>query len=240
MKTLAHFAISVSSLLVLAGCSSTQVTERQSNMGDERIARPDRILVYDFGSTPEDVPADSSIADQISEPSTPPTDEQLEMGRKLGAEVAKQLAAEISAMGLPGLRAIDQPSPRPGDLVIRGYFLSADEGSTAKRMLVGFGSGAADLKTFVEGYRMTDRGLRLLGSGEIHSGAKGGTPGLFVPLAVTIATANPIGLVVGGAVKVAGEASGSSTIEGSAKRTADLIAKELRPKFEQQGWIAPD
>jgi len=157
VKTLARFAISVSSLLVLAGCSSTQVTERQSNMGDERIARPDRILVYDFGSTPEDVPADSSIADQISEPSTPPTNEQLEMGRKLGAEVAKQLAAEISAMGLPGLRAIDQPSPRPGDLVIRGYFLSADEGSTAKRMLVGFGSGAADLKTFVEGYRMTDR-----------------------------------------------------------------------------------
>jgi hypothetical protein len=210
-------------------------------MGEnERIARPDRILVYDFGSTPEDVPEDSSIADQIYEPSVPPTEEQLEMGRKLGAEVAKELAGDISEMGLPGLRAVDQSPPQPGDLVIRGYFLSVDEGSMAKRMVVGFGSGAADLKTFVEGYLMTNRGLRRLGSGEINSGAKGGTPGLLVPLAVTIATANPIGLAVGGAVKVAGEASGSSTIEGSAKRTAELIAKELRPKFEQQGWIATD
>jgi hypothetical protein len=227
-------------LLAVAGCSSTQVVNRQSDMGNERIARPDRILVYDFASTPEDIPDDSSLAGQFSEPSVPPTEEQLEAGRKLGAEVAKDLAEEISAMGLPGLRAVDQPSPRSGDLVIRGYFLSVDEGSTTKRMLVGFGSGAADLKTHVEGYLMTERGLRRLGSGEINSGAKGGSPGLLVPLAVTIATANPIGLAVGGAVKVAGEASGSSTIEGSGRRTAELIAKELRPRFEQQGWIAPD
>jgi len=227
-------------LAFLVGCSSTQVVSRHSEMGNERIARPDRILVYDFGSTPDDIPPDSSIANQFDEPSTPPTEKQLEEGRKLGAEVAKDLADEISAMGLPGLRAVDQPSPRPGDLVIRGYFVSVDEGSTAKRMIVGFGSGAADLKTFVEGYLMTDQGLRRLGSGEIDSGAKGGTPGLLVPLAVTIATANPIGLAVGGAVKVAGEASGSSTVEGSGKRTAKLIAKELRVKFEEQGWIASD
>jgi hypothetical protein len=227
-------------LLFLAGCSSTQVIDRQSNIGGEKIARPDRILVYDFGSTPDDIPSDSFIADQISEPDTPPTEEQLRVGRELGVEVAKQLAAEISAMGLPGLRAADQPSPRPGDLVIKGYFLSVDQGSTAKRMLVGFGSGSADLKTFVEGYLMTDQGLRRLGSGEINSGAKGGTPGMIVPLAVTIATANPIGLAVGGAVKVAGEASGSDTIKGSAKRTAELIAKELHTKFEEQGWVTAD
>jgi hypothetical protein len=227
-------------LLFLAGCSSTRVTSRESHVGAERIARPDRILVYDFGSTPDDIPPESSIADQVYASSVPPTDEQLEVGRKLGAEVAKQLASKISEMGLPGLRAVDQPSPRPGDLVIRGYFLSVEEGSAAKRMIIGFGSGAADLKTRVEGYLMTDQGLRRLGSGDIESGAKGGSPGLVVPLAVTIATANPIGLAVGGAVKLAGEASGSDTIKGSAKRTADVIAKELRPKFEEQGWIAPD
>ena len=240
MTSIPRFTVVISSLLLLVGCSSTRVINRQSEMGDERIARPDRILVYDFGSTSADIPPESALAGQFEEPSTPPTEEQLKVGRELGAEVSKELAAKIAAMGLPGLRASDQSSPRPGDLVIRGYFLSADEGSAAKRMLVGFGSGAADLKTFVEGYLMTDQGLRRLGSGEIESGSKGGSPGLVVPLAVTIATANPIGLAVGGAVKVAGEASGSDTIKGSAKRTADLIAKELRPKFEEQGWIASD
>ena len=51
------------------------------------------------------------------------------------------------------------------------------------------------------------------------------------------ATANPIGLIVGGAVKVGGEVSGSGTIEGSAKRTAAEIADELKVAFEKQGWI---
>ena len=55
-------------------------------------------------------------------------------------------------MGLPGLRATNQPPPEPGDIVIRGYFLSVNQGNRAERMLVGFGEGAADLRTFVEGY----------------------------------------------------------------------------------------
>ena len=30
--------------------------------------------------------------------------------------------------------------------------------------------------------------------------------------------------------------SGSATIEGAAKRTADKIAEEMRPTIEHQGW----
>jgi hypothetical protein len=223
---------------LLAGCQSTRVTERDSEMGDMRIARPDRILVYDFGSTPDEIPPDSHLAGQLSEPGSPPTPQQVEVGRQLGASVATELAADIAAMGLPGVRAANQPPPAPGDIVLKGYFVTLDEGSAAKRMLIGFGSGSAELKTFVEGYLMEEQGLRRLGSGEVSSGSQGGTPGVIVPLAVTIATANPIGLVVGGAVKVGTELSGTDKIQASGKRTADLIAKELRPKFEQQGWIA--
>ncbi len=83
---------------------------------------------------------------------------------------------------------------------------------------------------------MTDQGPRELGSREIDSGG-GKTPGVMVPLAVTIATANPIGLIVGGAVKVSGEVTGSSKITGSAKRTAKKIGDELRVAFRKQGWL---
>ena len=62
-------------------------------------------------------------------------------------------------------------------------------------------------------------------------------PGVAAPLAVLAATANPIGLVVGGTAKLYGEGSGSDTIEGAAKRTADEIAAQLRPTAEEQGWI---
>ena len=55
-------------------------------------------------------------------------------------------------------------------------FESVDSGSAIKRVVLGFGSGASDLKTAVEGSLMTERGLRRLGSGEVDSGG-GKTPG---------------------------------------------------------------
>jgi uncharacterized protein DUF4410 len=210
-------------LVVLAGCASTNITERQSNTGSEKLARPERIIVYSFVATPADVSAESAVAGQFIQPSTPQTAEQIETGRKLGAQIAKELVTQIQAMRLPAVLASGQPAPRVNDIVIKGYLLSVQEGSAGKRVLIGFGSGNAELKTRVEGFQMTDHGLRQLGSGELDSGGSK-TPGM-------------LGLVVGGVVKLHGEESGSDTIEGSGKRTADAIAKQLRGAFQKQEWI---
>jgi hypothetical protein len=227
-----------SSLLVLiavAGCASTKLTERQRYHG-EKLARPDRIIVHDFAAAPADIPAWSDAASRYAQPSTPPSAKEIETGRRLGAQVAEELVTEIRNMGLPAVRAAGEPAPRVDDIVIIGYFESIDEGSAAKRVVLGFGSGAAELSTRVEGYLMTNQGLRKLGSGAGR--VRGGkTPGLAVPLAVTLATANPIGLIVSGAAKVAGKATGKSTLQGMAKRTAKKIADELRVAFQKQGWI---
>jgi len=222
-------------LVVLAGCVSTSVTARQPYVG-EWIARPDRIIVHDFATTPADVPAGSAVAGQYAHHSTPQTAQEIDVGRKLGAEVAKELVAEIRGMGLPAVQAAGQPAPRIGDLVIMGYFESVDSGSAAKRIVLGFGSGAADLKTAVEGYLMTDRGLRRLGSGDVDAGG-GKTPGVAAPLVVAAASGNPIGLIVSSAAKAEGEMSGRTTIEGAAKRTAKEIGDQLKVAFQKQGWI---
>jgi hypothetical protein len=221
-------------LMVLAGCASTKVTSHQPYTG-EQLARPDRILVYDFAATPTDAPADSTVAAQAAGPA-PQTAEEIEVSRELGAEVAKQLAADLRGMGLPAVQVEGQPPPRVDDIVIKGQFVSLVEGSTSRRVLFGFGSGAAELRTAVEGYQMTPQGLRRLASAETDS-AGGKTPGLLVPLAVAAATANPLGLIVVGAAKVYGEESGRSTIEGGAKRTADEIAARVKVAAEKQGWI---
>jgi hypothetical protein len=102
--------------------------------------------------------------------------------------------------------------------------------------VLGFGSGSADLKTAVEGYLMTDKGLRRLGSGEVDSGG-GKAPGVAVPLVVAAASGNPIGLIVSSAAKAEGEISGRTTIEDAAKRTAKEIGDELQVAFRKQGWI---
>ena len=103
-------------------------------------------------------------------------------------------------------------------------------------LLLGFGSGVAELWTAVEAYRMTPGGLRHLAGGTTDSSG-GKTPGLVMPLAVAAATANPLGLVVVGAMKVRGERTGSNTIEGAAERTADEIAARLEEGARKQGWI---
>src|SRR5574337_310078 len=223
-------------LVVIAGCASTKVTERQIIDPQRKIPRPDRILVYDFVATPADVPADSALADQSAVHQTSQTAEQIAMGRQVGAEIAAELVEEIRSMGLPAERASTQTTPRINDLVIRGALLSVEEGSATKRMAIGFGSGASHLSVAVEGYQMTAQGLRKLESGTVDtSGAKG--PGTAVPLAVILATGNPLGLIVSSGMKVYGEASGSAKIEGRAEQAAKAIAEEMKPRLRQQGWI---
>ena len=235
MKSASRIALCLLALAVIAGCAKTTVTARDPYTGGP-IARPDRIIVHDFASTPADVPAGSAVAGQYAELSTPPTAKELEVGRTLGAQVAKNLVSEIQAMGLPAVPAAGQPAPRVGDIVIMGYFESVDTGSVTKRIVLGFGSGAADLKTAVEGYLMTDKGLHRLGSATVDSGG-GKAPGVAVPLVVLAASGNPIGLIVSSAAKAEGEMSGRTTIEGAAKRTAKEIADQLKIAFQKQGWI---
>jgi len=154
----------------------------------------------------------------------------------VGAEIAKVLVADIRGMGLPAERASRQTVPQIGDLVIKGSLLSIDEGSAAKRVAIGFGSGAAQLKAAAVGYLMTAHGLRKLGSGTADTSG-GKSPGAALGVVGAVATANPAGLIISSGMKVYGEASGSSTSEGRAKDMAKEIAEVLQVKFKEQGWI---
>jgi hypothetical protein len=140
-------------------------------------------------------------------------------------------------MGLPAVSANGQPPPQLNDITVVGYFVSVDSGSIAKRFAIGFGAGAPELQTVAEVYVMSSRGLRRLGEGEVTStGSKG--PGEALPLAVAVASGNPIGLIVSSAAKVEGEVSGRTTVEGSAERTAKEIAERLKVGAQRQGWIS--
>jgi hypothetical protein len=235
MKFCDRFISCLVALAVVAGCATTKVTSRQQLVTQE-IPRPSHILVYDFAATPADIPPDSSLAGQYSAPSTPPTAEQLAEGRQLGAEIATQLVQEIQGMGLPAERASRQTPLQLNDIMIRGYLLSVEEGSAAERLVIGFGAGASELRTLVEGYQLTERGVRKLGSGTVDSGGSK-TPGAALGVAGLIATGNPAGLIISTGVKIYGEESGKSTVEGRAQQTAKEIAAQLKIRFQEQGWI---
>jgi hypothetical protein len=100
-------------------------------------------------------------------------------------------------------------------------------------MVSGFGSRGAELKTAVEGYQMTPQGLRKLGLGTVEA-SPGKGPGAVVPAAVAIASGHPIGLIVSSAVKVQGQLSGRTTIEGRG------ATRNLRPEnLDGGGYLLP-
>lgn len=236
MKSFTRPALCMLALVMAVGCASTGITGRESKIGAEMLAKPDRIYVYPFAATYADIPSWSIAGNHLAKPEEPPTPEELEVGRLMGDLVAKELVEKIQDMGLVAVEGNQQSLPKPNDVMFTGYFGEIDEGSTLKRLVIGFGSGSAELTTAVEGYQMTKTGPRLLGSAELESGG-GKTPGAVVPLAVLVATANPIGLIVMGSAKVGMEMTGRSKIEGTAERTADEIADQLEIRFKEMGWI---
>ena len=234
VKRLSLTVVSMLALAALAGCASSDVSARRSYVGDEEIARPSRIIVHSFAATPDDIPANAAIAGRYDRRDTPQTAEEIALGRQLGDQVAVQLVKEIQDMGFPAELAGVGPRPQVGNLVIKGQFVSIDEGSRLKRMLIG-GAGA-ELKTFVEGYQVTANGLRPLGSAEVEAGG-GRMPGMLVPVAGGAAAGTAAtSVAVSGALNVGQEIKPES-IEGAARRTAEEIAEVLEEAFEKRGWM---
>ena len=235
MKFCNQIVLYLLALLVIAGCASTKVTSRdEAAVG--KLPRPNTIWVYDFAATPADVKDESALAGKHSEHDTPQTAEQIATGRKLGAEIEAALVEQIHAMGLTAEHAVTGTTPQINDLVLRGYLVSFDKGSAEKRLLIGFGSGASDLKAAVEGWQVTSQGLRKLGSGKTDSEG-GKTPGADLGVVSLLATHNPVGLIVSSGMKIYGQESGKSTVKGRAKQTATEIADVLKKRFQEQGWI---
>ena len=232
MKSLSRVVLCLLVLVLLAGCASVKVSDTE-NLVTGKIPRPNHILVYNFAATPADAP---ELAHQYAEADTSQTAEQIQVGRQLGAQIASEVAAAFRAMGLPA-DAVPIGTPlEMNDIVFKGYLISVQEGSAAKRVAIGFGSGASELRTAVVAFQRTPQGMRRLGSG---SGVAGGntTPGGVMGVAGLVATGNPAGLIVTSGMKAHGEVSGSSTLEGRAKDTAKEIADRLKPRFQEQGWI---
>jgi hypothetical protein len=225
----------VFALLLLAGCAKNKVIDHEK-LYSGQLPRPAHIWVYDFAATAADLPADSELVRQYSVSTAPQTPEDIATGRKLGALISTELVKQIRGMGMPGENVVTGAIAQLNDLIIRGYLVSFNEGDAAKRFMIGLGSGSSEMSVAVETFQVTAQGLRKLGSGAADSGGSK-TPGGAVGLAASIATANPAGFIVSTGMKVYGEASGSSKVEGRAEKTAKEIANVLKKRFQEQGWI---
>ena len=222
---------------ILTGDVKAEVVRRYS--GPETLPRPERVLIHDFVVPVDGVTTDESIAGRlhrdimlrhgVDEDSSPEA-----LARRVQAAFTKTLTEELKKVNMP---AAGSPAERAlmtdgvladSELVVDGEFVAIHEGDETKRMMIGFGRGASDIKThltvsaFVQDHPAVILELNL-------SSESGKKPG-------AVATMGVGSLAVGAAA--GGVSDRRSKVEADASRMATLVAKQLEVFITDQGWIS--
>ena len=197
---------------VVAGCASAGSTQTQQHVDSRQIAKPGVILVYDF------------------ETGTP----QTQQDRAVASTFSEQLVGTLKTRGINARRANPSTQTPMHAFLAKGQFVSIEKGSRGQRVLIGFGAGKEKINVQVQVYQVTQQGPRLLS--EIVSEAEGGKmPGMATSAAVTVATGNPVGLVIGGLLNVKREAG--DPLKDGIKRVAKELADRAEKFYKRQGWL---
>jgi len=243
MKGLSKFGLVAFIILVIAaGCAPTKV--QQENTTLTQLPRPDLILVYDFAVSPEEVKLDTGLSAELMQKyqeheGMSRTAEEIKVGHKVADAVAEELVKKIRSYGLSAERAFGLPQGKGKVLMVKGQFLSIDEGNRTERVAIGLGAGRTDVQANVQVYELTPQGMKQVD--DMRGTAKsGGKPGMAEMMGVgAIAGHLLTSTVVSGAVAGGSEMT-SATVEADGKRLADNIAQELGKFFVGQDWIPPE
>lgn len=234
-----RIAMPLVAISIAAGCAPTDVQTTFER--DTRMPRPERILVYDFATSPNDVQLDRGLAAQVQqalEGAPSPTEQEIQIGRKVARTISERLVSQINAMGLPAERAWGAPGRWGRAVVIEGQLLSVNQGNRTARLVIGLGVGHSDVQSEVQVYATTPQGLERLEAftTDARSGYKPGA-------AETMGAGAAAGTLGVAAAATAGTSVLSETfsadVAADAKRTADSVAQQLQQYFVQQGWITP-
>ena len=219
--------------LVLAGCGPTSVQSTGATVTG--LPRPDRILVYDFAVTPDEVKLDQGISADVmryvsdSSMSTR-TAEEIKIGHAVANAVSIELVQKLRSYGFFAERALGWPSRTGNTLLVKGQFVSIDEGNRTERVLIGLGTGRTSVQANVQLYDLTPQGMRRVDT--LRADAKSGyKPGMALMMGVGGLAGNLVTSAVVSSVTTAGSEMSWATVEADGKRLANDVAKNLGQFF---------
>jgi hypothetical protein len=222
-------------LLCITGCA--RVSVENVNVRALGLPRPQMIYVHDFAVSADAVALDSGLAARALEMAKgTETEDRIKIGKEIARIVSENLVNEIRAQGMPAQLAGPVSVPGP-TMTIEGQFVSIDEGSRVKRMVVGFGAGTSEIRTLVQVYETADESRRLVE--DFYTTVKSSRKPGMGPMAGAGAAAGRAASTAAASAGVGVLSARSQTVEADAKAAAAEIAKELAKFFAEQGWIAP-
>jgi len=237
------FLRAASSILCLAlvSCSQAHVSATQAYAGPP-LPPPNRIVVLDFATDPQDVSVDRGVRARITREfgDTSLTDEQQNALRQVRMAITQDLVRRLREYGLPAEAAArDTPAPVGNIVVVQGAIVSVDEGNRTRRTLIGLGAGASSVGVDAQVlYRQGYEAPRLLESFSA-SADSGHTPGMAETMGAGAAADRLAASAVAGTGLHAVSERRSAGDDDNARRIADALAPQLGQYFARLGWIAP-
>lgn len=223
--------------LLLAGCASTDAEVTKQRADDGQLPYPQAIYVYDFAVAPSEVSPGSVAAPRLAGAVDNPEEnaERQQLEHEIAAVLSKRVVAELQELGLPAIRWRGTPPKNENSYTLEGQFLTIDEGSALKRMVIGFGVGGTEVRVLVQAYHVQNGRKSLLGEAEV-SAESSKKPGLAATLPVGgaisgVATAAAVGTGVGVVSEI------NTDVRKGAEDTAEAIVELLKPRMEAQGWL---
>jgi Domain of unknown function (DUF4410) len=223
---------------LFTGCASTNVSMDSEHEGF--LPKPSRVLVYNFAVSPDEVELDSGISGDIQDlvNTSPRTDQERAIGRQVADALARHLVKEVGALGIPAIRASTNVPIVGRALLIKGQFISVDEGNQAERVVIGFGLGRTDVRTLVEAYEYKAGKKTLLEKFGVYA-RSGDKPGAAETLGVGALAGHVATAAVGSTGLAVGSEEFMANVDADADRSAKAIARQLKDVYIGQGWLQP-
>jgi hypothetical protein len=213
-NVMATAAVGLLVTLVLVSCASVSVEE-----GTERATRkmPEMIYIADFSTAHSDFQVDRTGG------------ELADFKKNLQLMLKTAMTTDLTDRLVPAApETTSDGSRHPNAWLVRGEFITVEQGSRLLRSAIGFGAGGTKVETRVQVYDLAQNsGAPFLTFST--TGGSGSEPG-----AILAFTTDPLELAIGG---VSGAAHGLSE---DTKRTAREITAEFSDYMYQRGWISED
>ncbi len=231
---------------VITGCASVETRIGPRYVNPNSLTKPDKVLIFDFAVSPREVQLDGGWRAAIGrtakgQEGIPKSQLELDVGHKVAKALSESLVKELGKYGILAQRTFNEPTSEENVHVVKGRFLSIDEGNKTQRMIIGFGVGRSVVKAQGRVFRMTPKGKELLMEfeSEVKSSRKPGM-GPMVGVGAAAGTAM-VAAGVSGGVGIASEASDALGISASLEANVQKMAKDLSKKaasfWVKRGWL---